>query len=195
MADNKAKPTDITSKWIHDNAYDPSYNALRVAFASPYAVDDPVYLEDEEAPLETRTGMAVGGVDDTGVFKTASISPTGRLKVDADLTISNITVDVSLDHTNDSVAIGRSGVLAEVDADERLRVHDIETKNEVNELKDKLPSSFVTEKYDDLELTYVLSGAATGKISTATYKHQGVTVATVSLSYNPAGRLSRVQRL
>ena len=195
MADeNKARPTNITSKWFNDNVYDPATGALRFAFASGTTTDDPIFLDGEVSDPATRAGFAIGGIDPSGVFRNAAITPDGKLKVDAQITLSDVTLDVALDHEQDSVAIGYEGVLAEVDADQRLRTFDLETKTEVVELKDKLASSFITEKFDDLELTYNNSGPATGKIATATYKFQTALVGVVTLSYDVMGRLNRVQR-
>lgn len=192
--DNKAKPTNITSKWFNDNVYDAVTGGLRIAFASGTSTDDPIYLDGEQTEDATRAAFAVGGVDDGGVFRSVRVTTDGRLRVDAQITLSDVTLDVALDHESDSVAIGKDGNLADVDEEFRLRVFDEETKTEITSLKDKLASSFITDEYDDLELTYVNSGPATGQIATATYRFQAQDVGQITLSYDGMGRLSRVQR-
>lgn len=54
--------------------------------------------------------------------------------------------------------------------------------------------NLVPEAYDDITLTYVVAGPGSGEIETVTYSLDGSTVATLTLSYDGANRLSNVTR-
>ena len=53
---------------------------------------------------------------------------------------------------------------------------------------------FAPPSYDSIELTYVTTGNGTGEIETVTYKLDGVTQATLTLSYDSSNRLSGVSK-
>lgn len=55
-----------------------------------------------------------------------------------------------------------------------------------------IAGGFVTEPFDEIDLTYVPSGNGVGEIQTATYKLAGVTVNILTLSYDSSNRLSSV---
>lgn len=57
-----------------------------------------------------------------------------------------------------------------------------------------LAGSLVPDEYDQIVLTYVASGNGTGEIETATYKLDGNTVATLTMSYDLQDRLVDVVR-
>lgn len=54
--------------------------------------------------------------------------------------------------------------------------------------------SLVPEKFDELALTYVTSGDGLGEIQTVTYKLNGNTIATLTLTYNVSSKLIGVVR-
>jgi hypothetical protein len=57
-----------------------------------------------------------------------------------------------------------------------------------------LSGSLVPEEYDQISLTYVAAGNGVGEIETATYKLDGNTIATLTLSYDAQDRLIDVVR-
>jgi hypothetical protein len=63
-----------------------------------------------------------------------------------------------------------------------------------NPLSVSIASSLVPKVYDSIDLTYVGAGNGVGKIETVVYKQGGVTVATLTLSYNAQNKLSGVVR-
>jgi hypothetical protein len=65
-------------------------------------------------------------------------------------------------------------------------VHDL--ANEALQVK-QIAGSLVTDKYNELELTYVASGNGVGEIETVIFKQDGTTVATLTLSYNGDNKL------
>lgn len=54
--------------------------------------------------------------------------------------------------------------------------------------------NLVPDQYNEIDLTYVVSGNGAGQIQTATYKKGGSTVATLTLSYDSQDRLTTVVR-
>jgi hypothetical protein len=54
--------------------------------------------------------------------------------------------------------------------------------------------NLVPKEYDEISLTYVTIGNGIGEIETVTYKYQTVTVAILTLSYDPGSRLINVIR-
>lgn len=52
-----------------------------------------------------------------------------------------------------------------------------------------IAGGLVSEKYDEIALTYVAAGNGAGQIQTATYKLAGGTVATLTLTYDAANKL------
>lgn len=63
--------------------------------------------------------------------------------------------------------------------------------NQVIELS-RLSGSLVPTAYDEVDLTYVPSGAGVGQIATAVYKLASSTVKTLTMSYDGSDRLSSV---
>lgn len=63
--------------------------------------------------------------------------------------------------------------------------------NQATELT-RLSGSLVPTAYDEIDLTYVPSGAGVGQIATAVYKLATVTVKTLTMSYDGSDRLSSV---
>lgn len=55
-----------------------------------------------------------------------------------------------------------------------------------------IAGALVSETYNEVDLTYVASGNGVGQIETATYKLNGATVATLTLSYDAQNRLVTV---
>ncbi|MBC8553199.1 MAG: hypothetical protein H8D23_26565 [Candidatus Brocadiales bacterium] len=60
--------------------------------------------------------------------------------------------------------------------------------------KVKIAGSLVPESYDEITLTYVSAGNGVGEIETVTYKKDGSTIATLTLSYDGDDKLSGVVR-
>lgn len=57
-----------------------------------------------------------------------------------------------------------------------------------------LLSGLVPVEYDDIALTYVVSGDGAGEIETVVYSSGGSTVATLTLGYDSSNRLNSVVR-
>lgn len=58
-------------------------------------------------------------------------------------------------------------------------------------------AGFVTDPYDYVALTYVAAGNGAGEVETATYKSGGaggVTVATITITYDGSDRISTVAK-
>lgn len=55
-----------------------------------------------------------------------------------------------------------------------------------------LGGAFITDPFDETDITYVPSGNGVGEIQTVTYKLAGVTVHTLTLSYDGSNRLITV---
>ena len=53
-------------------------------------------------------------------------------------------------------------------------------------------SALVPTSYNEIDLTYIPSGNGAGQIGTATYKLSGVTVATLTLTYDSSNNLITV---
>jgi hypothetical protein len=63
-----------------------------------------------------------------------------------------------------------------------------------NPLAVNVVNNIVPKVFDSIDLTYVGSGNGVGEIETVIYKQGGVTVATLTLSYNVDDKLSGVVR-
>ena len=84
----KALPADIISRWLHDNAYDVTAEALRVTLDSPFGLDS-IYIEGEYVPPATGTGLLSGGVKDSdNTFMPFQFTDEGLLKTDTTVSVS-----------------------------------------------------------------------------------------------------------
>jgi len=90
-----AHPADITSRWFFDNVYEVGDKALRVTLDSPFGIDV-LYQEAEFADPLTREGFLFGAVDDDDKWRSLHITDDGRLKVDAEISLSTAELDVEL---------------------------------------------------------------------------------------------------
>lgn len=91
-----AKPADITSKWLHDHVYDHESMAFRMSLDTPFAIDS--VFENGEA-VDTAPGgykgMIVGGyTSGTNVFTSLTFNEDNRLRVDAEVTIQSVELEV-----------------------------------------------------------------------------------------------------
>lgn len=55
-------------------------------------------------------------------------------------------------------------------------------------------NALITVAYDEIDLTYIVSGNGTGEIGTAVYKNSGTTVATLTLTYDASNNLTNVSK-
>lgn len=55
-------------------------------------------------------------------------------------------------------------------------------------------SGLVNKEYDEIDLTYVVSGDGAGEIETVTYLLDGDVVSTLTMTYDGSNRLSTVTR-
>jgi hypothetical protein len=115
-----------------------------------------------------------------------------------DITVTANQLDVSTNAADDSMAIGDpiSGEIANVGFNDdgstkSLKVKDDDANTALTALVDKLPAGLVPSKFDQIVTTYV---GATTDIATVVYKDAGVTVATLTLSYDGSNRLIDVTR-
>ena len=99
----KARPADIISRWLNDNVFDPTAEALRVTLNS--ASGDPIYLDGELTNDPTRYGNLIGAIKSDDTFHALKMTDADRLMVDAELSLQDIDLEVNLDAANDSVAI------------------------------------------------------------------------------------------
>jgi hypothetical protein len=60
------------------------------------------------------------------------------------------------------------------------------------DLNVNIVNSFVPVSYNEIDLTYIMSGNGTGQIGTAVYKLSGSTVKTLTLTYNASNQLTSV---
>lgn len=67
-------------------------------------------------------------------------------------------------------------------------VHEVDTGLRVV----SVGGTLVTEEHDSSEFTYVTAGNGIGEIETAVYKLNGVTVATLTFSYNASNKLTGI---
>lgn len=105
-----AKPASVTSRWFHDNVYDPNPKALRVVMDSPFA-PDVIFTEGEFADPLDRLGLLVGGVETgTDLFHAFTFNSDGRLRVDAEVNLSMSELAVEVDAT-DGDSIGLFGYI------------------------------------------------------------------------------------
>lgn len=85
---DKALPADITSKWLFDNSYDETAEALRVTLDSPFGLDS-IYIEGEYVPPATGTGLLTGGVKDSdNTFMPFQFTDEGLLRTDTTVSVS-----------------------------------------------------------------------------------------------------------
>lgn len=99
MADyiGPAKPADITSKWLHDHVYNRLAKSLRVTLDSPFSPEG-VFDEGEITIPNERKVLFVGGYSyDTGEAVGLTFNDDGRLRVDAEVTIQSVELDVNID--------------------------------------------------------------------------------------------------
>ena len=108
----KARPADIISKWLFDNAYDQTAEALRVTLDSPFGLDS-IYIEGEYVPPATGTGLFVGGVKDSdNTFMPFQFTDAGLLKTD---TTVSVTLPPGIDVEIDALDGDTIGIFGFVD--------------------------------------------------------------------------------
>jgi hypothetical protein len=80
--------------------------------------------------------------------------------------------------------------MSSLDADQVIRSAAIElASGEIATRTAVVGGNLVPKEYDQISLTYVPSGNGVGEIYTATYKYQGNTVATLTMTYDSSHRL------
>jgi hypothetical protein len=112
----KALPADIISKWLHDNAYEPSLEALRVT-GTFTANDSTVFESGEILDLSPGgyEGILVGGYHiDTDIFTPFTFSGDGKLRVDAEFSMGSADLEIEVDALDGDTV----GVYGFVDGDE-----------------------------------------------------------------------------
>lgn len=146
----------------------------------------------------TQNGVDVTVNEDTVTPANNRPLPVKLTDVTGDITISAHNLDVATVATEDSIAIGdgTSGNLAKVGLNSdastyALKVKDDDANASLTTLVNKLPAGIIPVKFDQIVTTYV---GATTDISTVVYKSAGVTVATLTLSYDGSNRLIDVTR-
>lgn len=109
----KALPTDITSKWFRDNAYDENTESIRVTMDSPFG-PDVVYVDGDITIPGISKGLMIGGVQKgTNEYKPLAIDDEGRLCVDAAISIGEVQLDVQIRALDDDSV----GIWGHVDQD------------------------------------------------------------------------------
>lgn len=93
-----------------------------------------------------------------------------------------LRVDVS----GNLLTVGSLPAGAATAANQVLEIADLDALNA------RIAGALVPYKFDEVDLTYVPSGAGVGQVQTAVYKLVGSTVATLTLSYDGSDRLSSV---
>lgn len=233
--EDKSKPADITSRWLHDYVFDYGRKALRVT--QEIGGNDPTYQEGEATVPGDRSGIMVGGIKPDDTFALAELTAAGRLKVDAEISIQSVDLEVNMDATDDSVAIGdfttgdkmkvetdgsiyvnikSSGLgdydniliagtsdgtitgsthLGKIGVDNKLETKDLDLHAKVDDFKDKMASKLVTERFDDVQLTYVTGGNGLGQLHEAIYFKATSEVARVECTYDSDHKLTRARRV
>lgn len=93
-----------------------------------------------------------------------------------------------------AVQFGANGMV-NIDADQVTRSQvEVLASGSLAQKVAMVGGNLVPKEYDEIALTYVPAGPGAGEIQTATYKYQGNTVATLTLSYDGASRLINVVR-
>jgi hypothetical protein len=114
---------------------------------------------------------------------------TQRLRTDAEATIVNADIDVSLNSVDDSVAIGDTdGNLMEVNPDGSINIENpyiLQLSNAIG------TGQLVPNKFDKIE---VLSKNITGDPLVVRYSQSGSTVATLTIIYDIDGDITSVAR-
>lgn len=62
-------------------------------------------------------------------------------------------------------------------------------RNDLDDLNARLPGGLVPAEFDEIDLTYIVSGNGIGQVGTAIYKLASSTVATLTLTYDSSDRL------
>jgi hypothetical protein len=140
-------------------------------------------------PIQTdATGhlvVSTTGTGDVNIAKIAGAVPASTNPLPSQLSDGTSFYDArdirDLDSATDSVTVGASA----------LPTGAATSANQTSVL-DRLSGSLVPAAYDEIDLTYVASGAGVGQIETAVYKLASATVATLTLSYDGSDRLSSV---
>ena len=97
-----SKPANIISKWMFDYVYEPGGvggGALRVTMDNPMAMDT-VYSGGEIVDIVTPdySALMVGGyTEGTGEFVGLCFDDNNRLKVNAEITIQSVNLEVEID--------------------------------------------------------------------------------------------------
>lgn len=87
-----------------------------------------------------------------------------------------------------------SSRLVELDGSQVNRATAVQMPDGEYAQKVSVLSGLIPGSYDEVSLTYVAAGNGAGEIETTTYKLGGVTIATLTLSYNASNKLSGVVR-
>lgn len=85
--------------------------------------------------------------------------------------------------------------LNQLDADQVIRSSGVQLGNgQVVIGTTNIGGNLVPEKYDEISLTYIVSGNGAGSIGTVTYKLAGTQIALLTLTYNASNQLIDVLR-
>ena len=64
-----------------------------------------------------------------------------------------------------------------------------------SEILSKASTSIVTEKHDNIAITYITEGNGVGEVGAVVYSFKGTTVATLNLTYDSTGRLTGLNKV
>ena len=98
-----SKPANIYTKWLFDYVYQPGGvggGALRVTLDNPLAPPDSIFNGGEIVDINTPNyqGLLVGGYTEaTGEFVGLEFDSNNRLKVNAEITIQSVELEIEVD--------------------------------------------------------------------------------------------------
>jgi hypothetical protein len=158
-------------------------------------------------PIPT-TSIVVGGENSSGNTEPLQLDASGNLKVSlaGDVVIGNVNLTevggsaIALGQTTMSASLpvtiaSDQSTLAVSAASLPLPTGAATSANqstEINLLTSRLTGSLVPTAFNEVDLTYIVSGNGAGQIGTAVYKLASSTVKTLTLTYDSSNRLSTV---
>ncbi len=157
--------TKLDSNQVLKSAYDDVSQSLRVLAS----------LGPGSVILDAATSsIAIGNGTD---FLT--INPDGSIN-------ANVVVSAA---GGDSIIISDGTDNLNINSDGSINVLGL------TDIRDKIASNIISEKHDEILITYVPSGNGAGEIETVTYKLLGITVAQLQLAYDVNDKLISIDRI
>jgi len=121
------------------------------------------------------------------------IASTPQTATGLPYTVQGVEVEPE-DEIEALLSVGNNNTAAAVTELASIQTATVSTASSASEIKERSAGSFINFNFDEVDLTYVVTGAELGEIETATYKLATVVVGVVTITYDTSGNISNITR-